>query len=139
MLCQFTVKNFQCIKDELTLDMQATNITENAQSVLTDIDGAQFLPLAVIYGPNGSGKSTAFYRMAQRPEIPMIQTIASNCLSILWIRSLTMHRSHRNYAGNFMNASRNLSVQPIVFPKNRRSGHCASASVINSSLSMRLS
>ena len=63
MLCQFTVKNFQCIKDELTLDMQATNITENAQSVLTDIDGAQFLPLAVIYGPNGSGKSTVLHAL----------------------------------------------------------------------------
>lgn len=63
MLCQFTVKNFQCIKDEMTLDMQATGITENEESVLTDIDGEKFLPLAAIYGPNGSGKSTVLFAL----------------------------------------------------------------------------
>ena len=58
MLCQFTVKNFRCIKDEMTLDMQATELMEKEGTVLIDKDGEKFLPLGVIYGPNASGKST---------------------------------------------------------------------------------
>lgn len=58
MLCQFTVKNYKCIKNEMTLDMQATNISENENSLLVDKDNEKFLPLAAIYGPNGAGKST---------------------------------------------------------------------------------
>lgn len=58
MLCQFSVKNYRCLKDEITLDMQATNITEHNESLIVDLDGEKFLPLGVIYGPNGSGKST---------------------------------------------------------------------------------
>lgn len=63
MLCQFTVKNFQCIKDELTLDLQATPITENDNTLIKDIDGEVFLPLAAIYGPNGAGKSTVIHAL----------------------------------------------------------------------------
>ena len=58
MLCQFTVKNYQCLKDEMTLDMQATGISEHVNSLIVADDGETFLPLGVIYGPNGSGKST---------------------------------------------------------------------------------
>lgn len=58
MLCQFSVKNFRCLKDQVTLDMQAANVGEHKESVLVDIDGERYLPLAVIYGPNGGGKST---------------------------------------------------------------------------------
>lgn len=57
MLCQFTVKNYKSIKDELTLDMQATAISEHVEQIIKDKDGEQFLPLAAIYGPNGGGKS----------------------------------------------------------------------------------
>ena len=64
MLCQFTVKNFRCFADDITLDMQATNITENKESVIVDSDGAQFLPLAVLYGPNGAGKSTVILALS---------------------------------------------------------------------------
>lgn len=63
MLCQFTVKNFQCLKDEITFDMQAANISEHDQSLITDKDGEKFLPLGVIYGPNGSGKSTVLHAL----------------------------------------------------------------------------
>ena len=58
MLCQFTVKNYRCLKDETTLDMQATSISEHSNTLILDSDGEKFLPLGVIYGPNGSGKST---------------------------------------------------------------------------------
>lgn len=77
MLCQFTVKNFRCIKDEVTLDMQAANITEHENTLLTDVDGEKFLPLGVIYGPNGSGKSTvllAFMCLVLKIMIPICIT-----------------------------------------------------------------
>lgn len=37
---------------------EAANVGEHKESVLADIDGERYLPLAVIYGPNGGGKST---------------------------------------------------------------------------------
>jgi AAA15 family ATPase/GTPase len=58
MLCQFSVKNYKCFRDEFTLDLQATSITENENKLIVYEDGEKFLPLAVIYGPNGGGKST---------------------------------------------------------------------------------
>ena len=63
MLCQFTVKNFQCFRDETTFDLQATNISEHDESLITNVDGEKFLPLGVIYGPNGAGKSTVLHSM----------------------------------------------------------------------------
>lgn len=57
MLCQFTIKNFKSIRDEMTLDMQAVAISEHKNHILHDSDNEKFLPLAVIYGPNGGGKS----------------------------------------------------------------------------------
>lgn len=63
MLCQFSVKNYQCLKDEMTLDMQAAGISEHEQSLIVDADGERFLPIGVLYGPNGSGKSTVLYAL----------------------------------------------------------------------------
>ena len=57
MLCQFTVKNFKSIRDEITLDMQAAAITEHEDRVIKDKDNQVFLPVSVLYGPNGGGKS----------------------------------------------------------------------------------
>lgn len=57
MLSQFTVKNFKSIRDEITLDMQTAAITDHPNHVIKDVDGQDFLPIAVIYGPNGGGKS----------------------------------------------------------------------------------
>ena len=56
MLCQFTVKNFKSIRDEITFDMQAAAISEHAERVIKD-DDQLFLPVSSIYGPNGGGKS----------------------------------------------------------------------------------
>lgn len=81
MLCQFTVSNFCCIKDELTLDMQAANINEHSQTVLIEDDGEQFLPLAVIYGPNGGGKSTvlrALYALKRKIMMPICSATCPN-------------------------------------------------------------
>lgn len=57
MLCQFTVKNYKSIRDEMTFDMQAAAISEHEDKVIEDKDGEQFLPVSAIYGPNGGGKS----------------------------------------------------------------------------------
>lgn len=57
MLCQFTVKNYKSIRDEMTFDMQATAISEHEDKIIKDIDGELFLPISAIYGPNGGGKS----------------------------------------------------------------------------------
>ena len=57
MLCQFTVKNYKSIRDEMTFDMQAAAISEHEDKVIRDKNGEQFLPVSAIYGPNGGGKS----------------------------------------------------------------------------------
>lgn len=57
MLCQFTVRNYKSIRDEITFDMQATAISEHEDRVIKEIDGEVYLPVSVIYGPNGGGKS----------------------------------------------------------------------------------
>ena len=57
MLCQFTVKNYKSIRDEVTFDMQATAISEHEDRVIEDQDGELYLPISAIYGPNGGGKS----------------------------------------------------------------------------------
>ena len=57
MLCQFTVKNFKSIRDEVTFDMQAAAISEHEDRIIRDTDGELYLPVSAIYGPNGGGKS----------------------------------------------------------------------------------
>lgn len=57
MLCQFTVKNYKSIREEMTFDMQATAIMEHRDRIIQVEDGESFLPVSVIYGPNGGGKS----------------------------------------------------------------------------------
>ena len=57
MLCQFTVKNYKSIRDEVTFDMQAASISEHEDKIIRDKDDEMFLPVSAIYGPNGGGKS----------------------------------------------------------------------------------
>lgn len=57
MLCQFTVKNYKSIRDEVTFDMQAVAISEHKDRIIKDLDGELYLPVSAIYGPNGGGKS----------------------------------------------------------------------------------
>lgn len=56
MLSQFSVKNFKSIKNEVTLDMQATSNSEHPEHLIM-VNKEKYLPLSVIYGPNGAGKS----------------------------------------------------------------------------------
>ena len=77
MLCQFTVKNYKSIRDEVTLDMQAAAISEHEDKVVVDKDGEQFLPVSAIYGPNGGGKSNvleALHTLAAKVLRPLYAT-----------------------------------------------------------------
>lgn len=75
MLCQFTVKNFKSIRDEMTFDMQAAAISEHEDKVIMDKNGEQFLPVSAIYGPNGGGKSNV---------LEALHTVASKVLRPLY-------------------------------------------------------
>ena len=57
MLCQFSVRNYKSIRDEITFDMQAAAISEHTNRIIKDADDQLFLPVSSIYGPNGGGKS----------------------------------------------------------------------------------
>lgn len=77
MLCQFTVKNYKSIRDEVTLDMQAAAISEHEDKIIVDKDGEQFLPVSAIYGPNGGGKSNvleALHTLAAKVLRPLYAT-----------------------------------------------------------------
>lgn len=81
MLCQFTVKNFKSIKDEITFDMQAAAISEHEDRIIEDTDGELYLPVSVIYGPNGGGKSNvleALHILAAKVLRPLYATDDSN-------------------------------------------------------------
>ena len=77
MLCQFTVKNYKSIRDEVTLDMQAVAISEHEDRIIRDKDGEIFLPVSAIYGPNGGGKSNvleALHTLAVKVLRPLYAT-----------------------------------------------------------------
>lgn len=59
MLIQFSFKNYKSFRDEATLDLSATKMTEFSNRVVT-IGGERILPVAAIYGANASGKSNVY-------------------------------------------------------------------------------
>jgi len=59
MLVQFNFKNFRSFRDEATLDLSATKMSEFNDRVV-DIAGERILPVAAIYGANASGKSNVY-------------------------------------------------------------------------------
>ncbi|MDD3225158.1 MAG: ATP-binding protein [Clostridium sp.] len=58
MLRQFNFKNFKSFKNETTLDMTATSITEHPYNLINSTNGEKYLKSAAIYGANASGKSS---------------------------------------------------------------------------------
>ncbi|WP_411681888.1 AAA family ATPase [Clostridium thailandense] len=58
MLIQFNFKNFKCFKNETTLDMTATSITEHPYNLMECANGEKYIKTAAIYGANASGKSS---------------------------------------------------------------------------------
>lgn len=78
MLCQYTVKNYKSIRDEITLDMQATTITEHEDKIITTKVGEKYLPVAVLYGPNGGGKSNVLEAL-HTLEAKVLRPVCATC------------------------------------------------------------
>ena len=85
MLCQFTVKNFKSIRDEVTFDMQAAAISEHEDRIIKDVDDELYLPVSAIYGPNGGGKSNvleALHSMVSKVLRPLYATSNNEDIAI---------------------------------------------------------
>lgn len=59
MIIQFNFKNYKSFRDEATLDLAATKMTEFSERVVS-IGGEKILPVAAVYGANASGKSNVY-------------------------------------------------------------------------------
>ena len=59
MLIQFNFKNFKSFRDEVSLDLTATKITEHEGQV-AEAANDKLLKVAAIYGANASGKSNVY-------------------------------------------------------------------------------
>ena len=59
MLIQFNFKNFKSFRDEVSLDLSATKITEHEDHVV-EMANDKLLKVAAIYGANASGKSNIY-------------------------------------------------------------------------------
>lgn len=59
MLIQFNFKNYKSFRDETSLDLSATKMTEFSERVVS-IGSEKILPAAAIYGANASGKSNVY-------------------------------------------------------------------------------
>ncbi len=57
MLIQFNFKNFKSFRDDTSLDMTATSITEHPYNLI-DTGEEKYIKTAAIYGANASGKSS---------------------------------------------------------------------------------
>ena len=59
MLIQFNFKNFKSFRDDVSLDLSATKITEHEEHIV-EIANDKLLRVAAIYGANASGKSNVY-------------------------------------------------------------------------------
>ncbi|MEG0671730.1 ATP-binding protein [Clostridium sp.] len=57
MLIQFNFKNFKSFRDDTSLDMTATSITEHPYNLI-NFEDEKYIKVAAIYGANASGKSS---------------------------------------------------------------------------------
>ncbi|GEQ22634.1 transporter [Clostridium butyricum] len=84
MLIQFNFKNFKSFRDDTSLDMTATSITEHPYNLINSGD-EKYIKTAAIYGANASGKSSvleafkfmrswilySFKKAAENEDIPL--------------------------------------------------------------------
>ncbi|MEG1285345.1 MAG: ATP-binding protein [Romboutsia sp.] len=57
MLVQFNFKNFKSFRDDTSLDMTATSITEHSYNLI-NCEDEKYIKVAAIYGANASGKTS---------------------------------------------------------------------------------
>ncbi len=103
MLIQFNFKNFRSFRDDATLDMSATKITEYNDHVIS-IANEKLLPVAAIFGANASGKSNVFE--------------AFKYMAMYVIRSFY----YGDEAENKMEKSEFVPPTPFLFDKNSSNG-----------------
>ncbi len=102
MLCQFSVRNYKSIRDEITFDMQAAAISEHTDRIIKDADDQLFLPVSSIYGPNGGGKSNV---------LEALQTLGTMVLRPVYA---TKQNSSADYKFN------KYPVKPFMFSEEGR-------------------
>ena len=102
MLCQFTVKNYKSIRDEVTFDMQAVAISEHEDKIIKDKDGEQFLPVSTIYGPNGGGKSNV---------LKALQTLVAKVLRPLYATT---------NSEDLLMFRKNVNIEPFAFDEKKK-------------------
>lgn len=93
MLIQFNFKNFKSFKNQTTLDMTATSITEHPYNLIKgNNDDEKYVKIAAIYGANASGKSSiiqaygfmrhwiaeSFKNAADQDNIPLKRFVLDN-------------------------------------------------------------
>lgn len=85
MLCQFSFQNFKSYKEETIFDLQATAISEFADSLITKDKCSKLLPVSVIYGPNGGGKTNLIQALSCliTTVVKPIHELGSNRKSII--------------------------------------------------------
>jgi AAA15 family ATPase/GTPase len=59
VLLQFNFSNFKSFKNETTIDLTATRISEYGNHIVT-VGNEKILPIATVYGANASGKSNVY-------------------------------------------------------------------------------
>ncbi|MDR1983928.1 MAG: ATP-binding protein [Prevotellaceae bacterium] len=84
MLVEFTVGNFLSFKEKKTLSLEATPITEYAESNVVKMERHDLLKGAVIYGANAGGKSNLIKAMSTMRRI-VLHSFASSSTQKLGI------------------------------------------------------
>ena len=114
MLCQFTFKNFKSYRDETVFDLQAANIPEHAESLLSSKkDKKYFVPVSVLYGPNGGGKSGV---------LEALNCLVSHIMEPIWLMEKGSYRFTMKYDScqpfRFNNTSVSEPTEFTVFFRN---------------------
>lgn len=78
MLIRFSVKNFLSFKNDVTLSLQSTSITEHEDTHTFINEDVKLLKTAVIYGANASGKSNLIKAMKVMRNLVLNSSKESN-------------------------------------------------------------
>lgn len=70
MLINFSVENYRSFKNEAILRMEATNVKELPNSIISR-GSYKLLPVAVMYGANSSGKSNLLKAMSRMTQVTL--------------------------------------------------------------------
>lgn len=95
MLLEFRVKNFLSIKDEMCLDLKATNISDFDDANVVKTERYSILKGTVVYGANSSGKSNLIKAMSTMCRI-VFQSFEKSSTSYLNIEPFLLDSVSEN-------------------------------------------